>query len=1080
VANLPQVGLEAVIENLAAFEKGARTIEEAFAYVSKAEAKIAKESPEAAAALEELRKEFIDSGGDIRDWANAVESGLGEVTNAWEDMARLMSLGALQQVAGAMGQVGDQIIDLAKDSVMTAARIEELDLVLGNLAEQSGLSAAAMEEQVQAIRDQGIQADVAYNLVSQFVRANLDLSKASELARLAQDAAVISMEDSSQALSGLLHGVLTLQPELLRYRGIIVDFQSEYKRWADANNRTVLSLTSVEKQQIALEAALEQGSAIAGTYESAMESASKQLRSMPRYIADLKAELGDALLPVYSDAVFATKDLIKEISALPAPIKSVIAATGTMAGGLLKGTSALVSFGAQAAQISIAVKELGLATKAASLAFLGPLGLVAGLVAVAGVGIASYLKEQERAHQEEATAILNSTTKYENYILQVEGAELGSYALSESLYEIARAAEAAGRGLTAAELVEATRELELAFGARTTGIEWWDDFTAAVDRAQFSVGFLKRKLDELLPTASAAQIAILKDVETLERFAEANGYTEEQTEIFIDTILEAVDAQQELRLAVDATTISMGDHEERMLGLTDAVQGATDAEIAYRTAIANSGRILGEGISREDQLAVTRMEGQAALKDYIEAEKERAKAAEQAAKDAEKAEQERVRAQEQALREMEQNEAAYGREISNLYDSIVTATEQALQARQAAEEQYAQDVLALEQELAEQRADIERDLARDLEDDRRKQAQREEDLARDLARDLDDIAAQSAQNQKAIWDEYYASLEALTAQHNQRMEAMAKRHADEIAGIESKYELDPEATYDEQREALQQQLKDLLDQEEDYRKRGLGYEYEQRRRALLEALEQLKQEELAALEERQQAERDAEAAAYEQEKTEAQARRDEQLEAERLAAEERIAQRQQEYARALEDLKISHQRQRDERQRAAQEARDDLAREGQERRAALDAQHREELDSIRSNLNEQLQSFRDSYTQQLWDLDTYLASRMQKWREHQAAVEALLGISSPSRWMVDIGEQLNRGLEVGFGKNPLVDAMGAFKQQTVQAAVSPQAAAAAGTTSVSNTRSYNVNYTGQVQSEEGIRSMLTMMEMASG
>jgi len=315
-----------------------------------------KESVEGAKMLREMGQAFVDSGGKVEKWADTVEDVFGEAidgieddaqraTSAMEDMAKILSLGVITQAASTAGQLGDRLVGLAKDAVMTAARIEELDLVMGNLAEQNDLSTAAMREQVEAIRAQGIQADVAYSLVTQFVQANLDLSKASELARLAQDAAVISMEDSSQALAGLVHGITTLQPEVLRYRGILVDLQGEYQKWSEENNRAVQSMTSTEKQAVALNAALAQGATITGTYESAMTSASKQLRSMPRYVNDLKAEMGDALLPVYSDLIFATKDALKEMNSWPAATKAALAATGALTGGLLKGTMRNMSGG---------------------------------------------------------------------------------------------------------------------------------------------------------------------------------------------------------------------------------------------------------------------------------------------------------------------------------------------------------------------------------------------------------------------------------------------------------------------------------------------------------------------------------------------------------------------------------------------------------------------------------------------------------------------------------------------------------------------------------------------------------------
>ena len=251
--------------------------------------------------------------------------------------------GALKAVGRPLTVAGGLLTGLAVKTALTAARTEELGIVLENVAKNAGVSMRSIQDQERAIKELGITTQVADTLLIKMMQNELDLSRATDLARLAQDAAVISMEDSSQALDGILHGILTLQPEVLRHRGIMVNLQQEYAQWAAEQGRTVMSLTQVEKQTIAMNAALEQGKNIAGTYEAAMETAGKQMRSMKRHVEEAANEFGEHLLPVMGSVVEAGTGLLKWARDLPEPVKATVAQVGALGGGLslLAGTAIL-------------------------------------------------------------------------------------------------------------------------------------------------------------------------------------------------------------------------------------------------------------------------------------------------------------------------------------------------------------------------------------------------------------------------------------------------------------------------------------------------------------------------------------------------------------------------------------------------------------------------------------------------------------------------------------------------------------------------------------------------------------------
>src|SRR5690606_20693835 len=137
----------------------------------------------------------------------------------------------------------------------------------------------------------------------QMIQAQMDLSEATQLARLAQDAATIGNMSSSDALQRLVYGVQTAQTEILRNIGVVVNFENAYSKLAGELGKTTSGLSEQEKMQARVNAVMEQGSAIAGAYEASMENANKQMGSMERHADNLAVKLGDAYQPAFALAI---------------------------------------------------------------------------------------------------------------------------------------------------------------------------------------------------------------------------------------------------------------------------------------------------------------------------------------------------------------------------------------------------------------------------------------------------------------------------------------------------------------------------------------------------------------------------------------------------------------------------------------------------------------------------------------------------------------------------------------------------------------------------------------------------------
>lgn len=207
-----------------------------------------------------------------------------------------------------------KLSDYAKDSAMLSARVETLGVVLNTIGTTAGYSTKELSGFVSGVSAMGITTQESLQSLTKMVQANLDLTKATQLARVAQDAAVIANTNSSDAMGRLLHGITTLQPEILRNLGIVVNFQQAYQNFAAASDRSVESLTQAEKQQIAMNAVLKEGEKIAGSYENAMGTVGKQLTSLPRYTEELSLKFGELFKPALGVAVGEFTELLGSVS----------------------------------------------------------------------------------------------------------------------------------------------------------------------------------------------------------------------------------------------------------------------------------------------------------------------------------------------------------------------------------------------------------------------------------------------------------------------------------------------------------------------------------------------------------------------------------------------------------------------------------------------------------------------------------------------------------------------------------------------------------------------------------------------
>jgi hypothetical protein len=212
----------------------------------------------------------------------------------------------------AAGYAALKVGEYIKDATMLAARYETLDVVMGVVGKTAGYTKTQMDFASEGVAKQGITMTESRNSVIKLVQAHIDLTNASGLARIAQDAAVIGNINSSEAFERLVNGVARGNVLILRNIGINVNLQAAYAQMADSLGKSTRELTENERVQARLQAVMERGADIAGTYEAAMDTASKQITSMKRYSEDLKTTLGEVFTEALTIGVMAFTDNLKD------------------------------------------------------------------------------------------------------------------------------------------------------------------------------------------------------------------------------------------------------------------------------------------------------------------------------------------------------------------------------------------------------------------------------------------------------------------------------------------------------------------------------------------------------------------------------------------------------------------------------------------------------------------------------------------------------------------------------------------------------------------------------------------------
>ena len=205
-------------------------------------------------------------------------------------------------------------------------------------------SAEASNRAVEAVRKVGFGTQDAIHAVDRLMVADMNLSKAAWLAKIAKDAAAIENITPGEALEKLLMAIESGASRSLRTMGIFVDLNKDVDRQEKLTGRT---LDENEVRQLRYNAVMREAAKIQGAAAAATGSAEAQSAALAREVNELKEAVGEQFQGHLRSWVGHLRDLV----------------------GFLKDNSDwLVKFGEAAIFVAGAIVTYGIITKIAGIA----------------------------------------------------------------------------------------------------------------------------------------------------------------------------------------------------------------------------------------------------------------------------------------------------------------------------------------------------------------------------------------------------------------------------------------------------------------------------------------------------------------------------------------------------------------------------------------------------------------------------------------------------------------------------------------------------------------------------------------
>jgi phage-related protein len=188
-------------------------------------------------------------------------------------------------------------------SFKAAAEVQQLDIALQALGQSTRYGYTQLALAVEQITSVGISSTAAQRAVIKLAQSNVDLTKAQELANIAQDLSVGSSTTSADALNSLIFAITSTRTQTLRQVGIMAGASEAFAVYGRTIGKSASELSMAERRQAVLNFIMKEGERVNGTYALAMRSPSKMLKEMADNTRRLQEAVGKRLLDAFTTII---------------------------------------------------------------------------------------------------------------------------------------------------------------------------------------------------------------------------------------------------------------------------------------------------------------------------------------------------------------------------------------------------------------------------------------------------------------------------------------------------------------------------------------------------------------------------------------------------------------------------------------------------------------------------------------------------------------------------------------------------------------------------------------------------------
>ncbi len=283
-------------------------------------------------------------------------------------------------IKGALQWVKEWTIGAAKE----AAHVARMESAMLALAKAHGINSDAAMRTVEAVQRVGFENEEAIQTINRLIVADLGLSKAEGLAKVAKDAAALKENlTAGEALESIVQAIEFGNARALRAVGMRLDFEKEITIAELTLGKT---LSDNEKVQIRYNAVMREAAKIQGAGAAASKEAESMMKALGREVKDLREAVGAKL-----------QDEFKTIIGYLRSTVSWMKDNTDLIGKFAKGAMVLVGI---IATITAATKAWALAQGALNLAMsVNPAFLLAGGIAGAGAVIYKEYRDMQERQQ---------------------------------------------------------------------------------------------------------------------------------------------------------------------------------------------------------------------------------------------------------------------------------------------------------------------------------------------------------------------------------------------------------------------------------------------------------------------------------------------------------------------------------------------------------------------------------------------------------------------------------------------------------------------------------------------------------